>query len=379
MDQNTLFSSFGKWLSPICTKKFTDRVNEKEQDKYVKKLTTLTYFKLFLHAQLQQRDGLREIADDLLSKGFQDELGITSISASQLSRKHNQVDSTLLQHVFSDLVQQIRKRSSSSLLRRNFRIIDSTTIGLCLQKYKWAEFRKTKAGIKLHFRLAYIDNETIPEKVLLTPAKKSDRSQMDELTGEKGCTYVFDRGYIDYEKFDDYYKRGIFFVTRAKKNTVIRVAHTFALPENTQVSSDQFVYVGTPQKQMKHVLRLVQTEDSEGNPIAILTNRLDLEADEIGRIYRERWAIETFFKWMKQHVKIKSFYGTTEQAVMNQVWIALIAYCLLVIVKQETQSEKRLLELMRWLKALMWDKAEKWLERIGWKPSRTSAGRRRRL
>lgn len=379
MDKNTLFSSFGKWLSPICAKTFTERVTAADQDKYVKKLTTLSYFKLFLHAQLYQRDGLREIADDLLSKGFQKELGITSISASQLCRKHNQVDPALLEQVFMDLVQRIRQSTAPSSLRRDFRIIDSTTIGLCLQKFKWAEFRKTKAGIKLHFRLAYIDDDaTIPEKVLMTPAKKNDRSQMDGLVNEKGMTYVFDRGYIDYAKFDDYFEQGIFFVTRTKKNTVIRVVESFTLPEDSQVLSDQMVYIGTPQKRMENVLRLIHTQDSEGNPIAILTNRFDLEADEIGQIYRERWAIETFFKWMKQHVRIKSFYGTSEQAVMNQVWIALIAFCLLVLVKMETGTPHSLLELYRWLKTLLWERAETWLQRIHRKPSRKSAGRRKK-
>jgi hypothetical protein len=379
MDKNTLFSSFGKWLSPICAKTFTERVNEIEQDKYVKKLTTLAYFKLFLHAQLHQRDGLREIADDLLSKDFQKELGITSISASQLSRKHNQVDSALLEQVFMDLVLRIRQNTAPTSLRKDFRLIDSTTIGLCLQKYKWAEFRKTKAGVKLHFRLAYIDDETtLPEKVLMTPAKKNDRSQMDGLVNEVGMTYVFDRGYIDYAKFDDYCERGIFFVTRTKKNTVIRVVESFSLPKNSQILTDQMVFIGTPQKRMENVLRLIHTQDTEGNPIAILTNRFDLEADEIGRIYRERWAIETFFKWMKQHVRIKSFYGTSEQAVMNQVWVALIAFCLLVLVKIDTGAKNSLLELYRWLKTLLWDSELTWLQRIHRKPERTSSGRRKK-
>jgi FOG: Transposase and inactivated derivatives len=379
MDKNTLFSSFGKWIAPICAKTFTDRVREAEQDKYVKKLNTLSYLKLFLHAQLHQRDGLREIADDLLSKGFQKELGITSISASQLSRKHNRVDTALLEQVFMDLVCRIRQITSPYAMRRDFRIIDSTTIGLCLQKFKWAEFRKTKAGVKLHFRLVYIDDEKVaPEKVLMTPAKKNDRTQMDDLIDEVGITYVFDRGYIDYEKFDDYCDRGIFFVTRSKKNTVIRVVHSFALPKDSKILSDQMVYIGTPQKRMENVLRLIHTEDSEGNPISILTNRFDLEADDIGQIYRERWAIETFFKWMKQHVRIKSFYGTSEQAVMNQVWIALIAFCLLTLVQLETGTKHSLLELYRWLKALIWDSAEVWLQRINRKPDRTSLGRRKK-
>jgi hypothetical protein len=380
MDKNTLFSSFGKWLSPICTKTFTERVHATDQDKYVKKLTTLSYFKLFLHAQLHQRDGLREIADDLLSKGFQKELGIDSISASQLSRKHNQVNPNLLEQVFMDLVLRIRQSTAPHSLRKDFRIIDSTTVVLCLQKFKWAEYLKTKAGVKLHFRLAYIDDETtIPEKVVMTPAKKDDRSQMGGLVDETGITYVFDRGYIDYARFDDYCERGIFFVTRTKKNTIIRIAESFTLPEDSQVLSDQMVYIGTPQKRMENVLRLIKTEDSEGNSITILTNRFDLEADEIGQIYRERWEIETFFKWMKQHVRIKSFYGTSKQAVMNQVWIALIAFCLLVLVRMETGTKNSLLELYRWLKTLLWDSAEVWLQRINRKPARASKGRRKRV
>lgn len=376
MDKNTLFSSFGKWISPICAKTFTERVSQMEQDKYVKKLTTYAYLKLFLHAQIQQRDGLREIAADVLSKDFQQELGLTSISASQLSRKHNQVDPTLLQQVFSELVVQVRQSTAPTSLRKDFRIIDSTTIGLCLQTYKWAEFRKTKAGVKLHFRLAYIDHETVvPEKVILTPAKKNDRTQLDALVDEIGLTYVFDRGYLDYAKFDDYCDRGIFFVTRSKKNTVIHPLESFALPTDSGILTDEMVVVGTPQKRMENPLRLIHSVDSQGNLVAILTNRFDLSADEIGQIYRERWAIETFFKWMKQHVRIKTFYGTSERAVMNQVWMALIAFCLLVLMKMETGTKHSLLEICRWLKVLLWKSIEDWMARIHYKPLRSSAGR----
>jgi hypothetical protein len=379
MDKDTLFSSFGKWLAPIRSKTFKDRIAATGQDKYVKKLTTLAYLKLFLHAQLQQRDGLREIADDVLCEEFQQELDLNAISASQLSRKHNQVDSALLEQVFMSLVLQIRRRTTPSFLRKDFKIIDSTTIGLCLRTYKWAEFRKTKAGLKLHFRLAYMDDETVvPEKVILTPAKKNDRSQLDALADETGCTYVYDRGYMDYAKFDDYCERGIFFVTRTKKNTVIRPVESFKLPIDAGVLTDEMVYVGTPQKRMENVLRLIHTVDSEGNPVAILTNRFDLDADEIGQIYRERWTIETFFKWLKQHVRIKTFYGTSERAVMNQIWIALIAFCLLVLVKQETGTSHPLLQIYRWLKVLLWKPFEMWMNRMKQGPSRTSVGRRKR-
>jgi hypothetical protein len=121
MDNSTLFSSFGKWISPICAKTFTERVALAGQDKYVKKLTTYAYLKLFLHAQIHQREGLREIAADLLSTEFQQELGISSISASQLSRKHNQVEPVLLEQVFTELVVQVRQSTAPTTLRKDFR------------------------------------------------------------------------------------------------------------------------------------------------------------------------------------------------------------------------------------------------------------------
>jgi Transposase DDE domain/Domain of unknown function (DUF4372) len=379
MDKDTLFSSFGKWVAPICTKTFKDRITTKQQDKYTKKLTTLAYLKLFLHAQLQQRDGLREIADDVLSEEFQRELGLNSISAAQLSRKHNQVESTLLEQVFAELVTRIQMQPGPSKRRHDFKIIDSTTIGLCLQKYKWAAFRKTKAGIKVHLRLVFVDQEdVVPEKAVMTPARKSDRTQMDSLIDETGATYVFDRGYVDYSAFDRYCDKGIFFVTRLKKNAVIRPIHSFKLPTGSKVLTDQMVYIGTPQKRMENVLRLIYTVDSEGNPLAIVTNRFDLDADEIGEMYRKRWAIEIFFKWMKQHIRIKTFYGTSERAVMNQVWVALIAFCLLILVKQETGAPHPLLQLYRWLKVLLWKPFDMWLNRIRRRPCRTSAGRRKK-
>jgi hypothetical protein len=378
MDKNTLISSFGKWVAPICMKKLQEKVEETEQDKYVKKLTTKAYLLLFLHAQLHQRQGLREIADDVLHEDFQRELGLESISAAQLSRKHNRVDSVLLEDIFMHVVHQIYQFSSLIPNRRDYKIIDSTTISLCLQKYPWATFRKTKAGMKLHHRLVFVSPDDVcPEKVVMTPAKSSDRSQMEELIDEKGMTYVFDRGYNDYAKYDEYTDQGIFFVTRLKKNAVVRIVCSFSLPEDSRVQSDEMVSIGTPQKRMENVLRLIKVIDSRGKQIEILTNRFDLSADEISDMYRHRWAIETFFKWMKQHVQIQSFYGTSEQAVMNQVYMALIAFCLLVLMKLESRVDHSLLQIQRWLKVLLWKTADQWIFRIHHRPKRTSKGRQR--
>ncbi|WP_281272436.1 IS4 family transposase [Paenibacillus sambharensis] len=243
MEKDTLFSTFGKWLSPICSKMFKNQIAKSGQDKYVKKLTTLAYVKLFLHAQLQQREGLREIADDVLSKEFQRELGLESISAAQLCRKHSRVDPDLLQQIFERLAKQILSKHGCSFAdRKALRIIDSTTVALCLQRYKWADFRKTKAGIKLHLRLAFADaHEALPEKATITTARKNDRTQMDDLIDEEGITYVFDRGYVDYRIFDRYCSDGIYFVTRLKENAVIEPLQSLEIPEGSKVTMDEWV------------------------------------------------------------------------------------------------------------------------------------------
>ncbi|MGF9821687.1 IS4 family transposase [Brevibacillus agri] len=380
MDKNTLFSSFGKWVAPINIVKLQQRIEETNQDKYVKKLTTKAYLLLFLHAHLQQREGLRAIADDVRSKEFQQELGLSSISPAQLSRKNNRVDPALLEEIFVDLVRQIQKASGNTYsLRKDIKIIDSTTIGLCLQKYKWATFRKTKAGIKIHLRLVFANQQDVyPEKITLTCAKANDRTQMEALIDEIGAMFVFDRGYVDYEKFDEYTDKGIFFASRLKDNAEVRHLHTFQLPPESTVLSDSMILLGTPQKRVDNVLRLIETLDSKGNRIRIITNRFDLEADELSDIYRWRWQIELFFKWLKQHVKIKTFYGTSDNAVRNQVFLALIAYCLLLLVKRERNSQHSLLQISRWLKVFLWQTFEQWIGRMDYQSKRTSRGRQKR-
>lgn len=380
MDKNTLFSSFGKWVAPINIVKLQQRIDETDQDKYVKKLTTKAYLLLFLHAQLQQREGLRAIADDVLSKKFQRELGLSSISPAQLSRKNNRVEPVLLEEIFVDLVHQIQCVSGKGYsLRKDIKIIDSTTIGLCLQKYKWATFRKTKAGIKIHLRLVFASQEDVyPEKISLTCAKSNDRTQMESLIDEIGAMYVFDRGYVDYEKFDEYTDQGIFFASRLKDNAETRHLYAFQVPPESSVLSDSMILLGTPQKRVDNVLRLIETLDSKGNRIRIITNRFDLEAEELSDMYRWRWQIELFFKWMKQHVKIKTFYGTSENAVWNQVLIALIAYCLLLLVKLEGSHTHSLLQISRWLKVFLWQGVDQWMNRMYYQSERTSRGRQKR-
>ncbi len=169
--------------------------------------------------------------------------------------------------------------------------------------------------------------------------------------------YVFDRGYLDDERFDRMTDEGYFFVSRLRKNVVTRVIETFSLPKKTAVISDEMIVIGTTQNRSENAFRFIKVLDSKGNELHLLTNRFDLGADEIAKLYKSRWAIELFFKWMKQHLNLKKFYGQSEQAVHNQVYIAMIVYCLHVLAQFSSQSKRTYLQISRFLKASLWKPA----------------------
>jgi IS4 transposase len=205
-----------------------------------------------------------------------------------------------------------------------------------LTKHRWAKFRKTKAGVKLHLRLVFMEKGTsYPEKVVLTTAKEHNRGQLEVMIDDKECMYVFDHGYLDYERFD--------------RMTVL---------------SDQMVLIGTTQNRAENYFRLLKVMDSKGNELHLITNRFDLSAEEMSEMYKSRWAIELFFKWIKQHLRIKKFYGQSEWAIHNQVFIALIVFCLHVLVQLETKSKRKTLQISRYSRAALWKPARIWLRKI---------------
>lgn len=271
----------------------------------------------------------------------------------------------LFQTLFLDLVTQIHAKTHDTKRVMPLKIVDSSTLPLHLTNHKWAKFRKTKAGVKLHLRLVFMEKGTsYPEKAVLTMAKEQDRGQLEIMMDDKKCMYVFDRGYLDYERFDRMTDDGYFFLSRLRKNAVIREVYNFKLPENTAVLSDQMVLLGTTQNRAENYFRLLKVVDSKGNQLQLITNRFDLSADEISEMYKSRWAIELFFKWIKQHLNIKKFYGQSEWAIHNQVFIGLIVFCLHVLVQLETKSERKNLQISRYLKAVLWKPANIWLRKI---------------
>jgi IS4 transposase len=365
MDKITRKTSFGQWFSPINLQLFEENVKTMKLDYYTKKLTTESFLKLLLFAQLQEIESLHALGDCLFDDQLQKGIDLDSISISQLSRRLNGINPDLFQRLFLDLVSQIHAKTHYTKLVMPLKIIDSSTLPLNLTNHKWAKFRKTKAGVKLHLRLVFMEKGiSYPEKAVMTTAKEHDRGQLEIMVDDKECMYVFDRGYLDYERFDRMTDDGYFFLSRLRKNAVIRNVYDFKLPKDTAVLSDQMVLIGTTQNRAENYFRLLKVIDSKGNELHLITNRFDISAEEISEMYKSRWAIELFFKWIKQHLSIKKFYGQSEWAIQNQVFIALIVFCLHVLVQIETRSKRKTLQISRYLRAALWKPANVWLRKI---------------
>ena len=218
--------------------------------------------------------------------------------------------------------------------------LDSTTIDLCLALFPWAKFRKHKAAVKMHTMLDLHGN--IPTFIRISDGKLSDVKVLDDIAIEAGAFYVFDRGYLDFARLYRFTLSSAFFVTRTKKNVVLRRRYSHAVDKSTGVRSDQTVILGTAGSAHAYpeILRLVSYVAPETNKrLKILTNNFTLPALTIAQIYKCRWQIELFFKWIKQHLRIKAFFGTSENAVKTQIWIAVSVYVLVAIVRKRLGLE----------------------------------------
>ena len=352
-------------------------------DKYTKKLDTLKLTKLLVFAQLDQLESLADISLELrTNEQLQQEVELESISSSQLSRKLRNLNPEVYENSFHHLVSQIHRqmgnRKGNEALGR-INLIDASTISLCLTQYRWADFRNTKAGIKLHTRVIYHGDEVTPDKVIIKPARASDKSEMNQLVvQEPDALNVFDRGYIEYKLFDQYCEGGTRFVTRLKANALIEVIEEKSVDPNGPILREAMVLLGNPSTyQMKHPLRLIETKDSHGNAIVIVTNDMQMSTIELGDIYRYRWHIELFFKWIKQNLHVKRFYGTSANAVYTQIRIALITYCLLVLLKQRIVYGGSLLMVYKLLQRCWSESLETMIQKLCGNKTRTSRGRKK--
>ncbi|WP_440895805.1 IS4 family transposase [Amphibacillus sp. Q70] len=385
MDKNTIKSTISEVLKLIDEQTLLDLSHVENLDKYVKKLTAYRFFKLMIIAQLCDTDSLTSVSKQTKDKAdLKKQIGFESISTSQLSRKLSELPSEMFENIFRFLTKKIQVKMSYHLLFlrdiTRLNVIDSSTMSMSLSQYPWATFRKTKAGVRLHLKVIVTKDHTIPDQAKLLPAIHSDRSQMDELIDrDPDAIYLFDRGYMDYKQFEKLCLSDIQFVTRLKKNADIEVLSEQVPDPDQLIFKDQDVYLGneTSGTKMIQPLRLIETEDTKGNSVTIVTNCFGLSAKEIGDLYRYRWKIETFFKWMKQHLKIKTFYGKSQNAVYNQIWMALITYCLTVLIQDNTGFKGRLLTIKKTLKNLLFESYETFIKALFRPPTRTSKGRRK--
>lgn len=381
-DKDTTKSTFIQLFKPILSKNFFQRLKELNADKYVKKLKTTQLIGLMSLAQIDQQRGLRDISNSLNNDELSKAINLESISASQVSRRLRNLPTAATQELFKFLNLEVGKKIGFDKIRNvlgKINLIDSSTISMCLSRYTWAEFRKTKSGVKLHLRLRFSENGVIPAKAIVTPARPADKTQMDNLVvEEKDALNVFDRAYVDYKKFDNYCENGIRFVTRLKDNAIVNIEQELPLEPESPVKKESIIYLGAEGiNKMQHPLRLLETIDTQGKQVLILTNDFTLDAGQIGDIYRSRWQIEIFFKWIKQHLRVKHFYGLSRHAVENQLFIALITFCLLVLVKLKTGYRGPLLTIKRVLHTCLYDSFETFVRKLCREPMHWSKGRRK--
>ena len=290
-------------------------------------------------------------------------LGIgKAISKSTLSKANENRDWRIYQDFALILIEYAKKiyDGDSQLeidIKNNIFIIDSSTIDLCLSIYPWAKFRKAKAAVKMHTKM---DAKTsIPDFIHISDGKMHDVNVLDYISIVADSFYILDRGYVDYERLYRLHRTEAYFITRTKKNMDFERMYSAKVDKSTGVKCDQTIklkgfYVS---KDYPEKLRRIKYYDTERDKtLTFLTNNFDLAAMEISLLYKHRWFIELFFKWIKQHLKIKSFWGRSENAVKTQIWIAISVYVIVLIVKKKLKIEQSIYEILQILSINIFDK-----------------------
>jgi hypothetical protein len=291
-----------------------------------------------LFCQLAHADSLREICNGLrCCEGKLKHLGIDQApNKSTLSYANEHRDAILYERLFYDTYEHFRIQGGLGHSKHRFRFknkllsLDSTTVSLCLQLFPWAKFRRAKGGVKVHVLLDH--DHYMPSFIHITEAKQHDVKTARELILNPDSVVAMDRGYNDYNLFGDWTERRIWFVTRLKENAVYEVIENLPVPQNRNILSDQIIRLtgANAEDKCPYPLRRVVVWDPDQNrEIELLTNNMDFGATTIAAIYKDRWQIELFFKALKQNLKVKTFVGTSENALRIQIWTALIAILIL--------------------------------------------------
>jgi hypothetical protein len=310
-------------------------------------------FRCMAFAQLAYRDSLRDTVICLRAQSAKlYHMGLrASVAKSTLADANELRDWRIYAEFAQHLMRHARTLYAGDPLDVDLQstvyALDSTTIDLCLSLFAWAPFRSTKAAIKLHTLIDLRGN--IPSFIHISDGKLHDVNILDQLLIEPGAFYVMDRGYVDFERLHKLHRAGAFFVTRAKSNMNALRRYSRKVDRSTGLICDQDIVLNVYYSKSSYpdALRRIRYRTPEGKTLVFLTNNFDLPALTIAQLYRCRWQVELFFKWIKQHLHIKSFFGISENAVKTQVWIAVSTYVLVAIVRKRLQLQVSLYEILQ--------------------------------
>jgi hypothetical protein len=331
----------------------------------VKGFTCWLQFLSMSFGQLTNRESLRDTVNCLAAhqkKFYHLGLGF-AVSRSTLAEANEKRD----WRIYSDFAQVLLVRARQLYLQDDFGLdlenavyaLDATTIDLCLSVFWWAPFRRAKAAVKLHTLLDLRGN--LPIFIRITDGKTHDVNILDELVFEPLAIYLLDKGYLDFERFFRINQASAFFVTRAKINLACQRIYSHKVDKTLGLRCDQTIELTTyySHKAYPEKLRRVKFFDKErGKTYVFLTNNFEISAMEVAFLYKHRWKIELFFKWIKQHLKIKRFWGESENAVKTQIWIAVCTYLMVAIVKKQLKIERNLHEILQIISVSIFDKAQ---------------------
>lgn len=332
----------------------------------VSTLPSTEHFRIMAYAQLTWRESLRDIeatlsanATKLYGMGLRQ-----AVRRSTLADANERRDWRIWADFAAVLIRRANKLYADEPLGLDVNIagnvyaLDSSTIDLCLSLFGWAPFRSTKAAIKLHTLLDL--RGSIPSFIHISDGKMADVNVLDILPLEAGAFYIMDRGYLDFARLHTMHQAGVFFVTRAKSNFNARRVYSAKVDKDTGVVCDQSVALNgfKAAKDYPAHLRRVRFKDSTGKTLIFLTNNTALPAPVIAQLYKNRWQVELFFKWIKQHLRIKKFLGTSENAVKTQIWCAIATYVLIAIVKKELQLKSSLYTCLQILSVSVFEKTQ---------------------
>jgi hypothetical protein len=354
---------FSQLMDFIPWRRFQTCVTRYRGDYKVKTYTCAEHFRVMAFAQLTYRHSLREIETCL--RAVQPKLyhmGIRStIGHSNLAHANNQRD----WRIYADFAQVLIHKAKQLYLDEDLGLdidatvyaLDASTIDLCLSMFPWAKFRKTKGAVKLHTLMNL--QGSIPEFIHISDGKLHDVNVLDHLLPVPGAYYVMDRGYLDFGRLHTLHQAKAYFVTRAKRNFAFTRRYSHEIDKSTGVQCDQTVVLetfysfhGYPEP----LRRIRYYDENLDKRLVFLTNDFGLPATTIAALYKSRWQIELFFKWIKQHLRIKVFYGTSQNAVKSQIWIAVSTYLLVAIIKKELCVDLSIYTILQILSLVQFEK-----------------------